>query len=225
MRCARMTSTFWSGHSSAQTRPNLERFSLSNFLRTTVRSVLLGRTGGNVHDSMMDKTHPLHNATLSIELQARLRNAAIFLSGLAQPDLHGGHAGSLYLRAQNLFRPGTPSRHLDGDMKILVKRSYGPHQDRKNKQEEWGGWNGTGSAFSRATSCAGLICYRLPPLSYFCQNFKRDFRVARLRRQSNDPSPMLARNAARPRPPAADGRFGLSQSLHDAHRAADRVND
>lgn len=208
-----------------QTRPNFDNRSACVSLRTLVRSVLLGRRGGNVHDSAMDTTHPLRNATLSIELQARLRNAAIFLSRHAQADLHGGHSGSLYPDAQNLFRPGTPSPHFGGDIKILVERSYGPHQDRKNKQEEWGGWNGTGSAFSRATSCAGLICYRLPPLSYFCQNFKRDFRVARLRRQSNDPSPMLARNAARPRPPAADGRFGLSQSLHDAHRAADRVND
>lgn len=201
MRCARMTSTFWSGHSSAQTRPNLERFSLSNFLRTTVRSVLLGRTGGNVHDSAMDKTHPLHNATLSIELPARLRDAAIFLSGRAQcGDLHGGHAGSLYLRAQKLFRPGTPSRYFDAEMKIVVERSTGPNQDRKNKQEQWGLWDGTGSAFSRAASCAGLF-------GFFCRKPHKEIgrqpsHLSRVRRQNLIPP---SRRNAVPLPPFGNG--------------------
>ncbi|WP_156948867.1 hypothetical protein [Bradyrhizobium sp. WSM1417] len=103
----------------------------------------------------MDTTYPLRNATLSIELQARLRNAAIFLSGRAQSDLHDGHAGLLYLRAQKLFRPGTPSPYFDEDMQILVEGSCGPNQDRKNKQKEWGGWNGLGNSLSCAASCAG----------------------------------------------------------------------
>ncbi|MCK1503075.1 hypothetical protein [Bradyrhizobium sp. 188] len=173
----------------------------------------------------MDTTHPLHNATLSIELQVRLRNAAIFLSGHARFDLHGGHAGSLYLRAQNLFRPGTPSRYFDGEMKIVVERSTGPHQDRKNKQEKWGFEYGFGRVLSRAASCAGLIRCDLPPLSHLGQNLKRYFRLARLHSQSNDPGPVLAGDAARTRPPTTHGRFGLPQTFHDTHRATDRVDD
>lgn len=61
-------------------RPKRGSFSRAKFRGTTVPRVLLGRAGGNVHDSAMDTTHPLRNATMSIELEARVRNAVIYLS-------------------------------------------------------------------------------------------------------------------------------------------------
>ncbi|MCK1536834.1 MULTISPECIES: hypothetical protein [unclassified Bradyrhizobium] len=84
----------------------------------------------------MDTTHPLHNATLSIELEAKLRDV------------------------RRLFRDETPTNCYRYQMKILVAEISRETQAERSQQHHWlgGADNGYCAAFSAQTSsCAGLF--------------------------------------------------------------------
>lgn len=207
-----MTSGFSPGQSSQTTRPNFDKREVRGSLRTIVRSVLLGNGARRAVDSL-PMTHPYPDATISIELEARLRNASAFLTG--QNTFPRGLCGKA--------ARGLPSKYGVASPPSCHNLSPQPSCGGGRPTQRGGKKNGSDCSLSRSASCPGL--FRDFASGNFGQHFQGDFGSTGINRQLDDSSPMLAGNAAGPGSPAAYRGRGFTQRLGNTLGAAGSDDD
>ena len=162
-----MTSGFSLGQSPMTTRPNFDNRSDCTSLRTIVRSVLLGNGDRRALDSI-PMTHPHSHAILSIELEARLRNAALYLSASRNAPLNAQKPRNFVGRGASRYRfPLVGSLTYDGRSTGRCRRPSAPFQGKSK--------NGYRVAFSEAAaSCAGAFFDRIQVRPQFRSRYSRE---------------------------------------------------